>query len=37
MIGHDVEMGLLPASEMPFIRKMIRDISYYNAKRYFQF
>ncbi|MGN0232810.1 MAG: glucuronate isomerase [Bacteroidaceae bacterium] len=36
-IGRDVEMGLLPASEMPFIRKMIRDISYYNAKRYFHF
>lgn len=37
MIGRDVEMGLLPASEMPFIRQMVRDISYYNAKQYFRF
>lgn len=37
MIGRDVEMGLLPASEMSFIRKMVRDISYYNAKQYFRF
>lgn len=37
MIGRDVEAGVLPQSEMPFIRKMVRDISYYNAKRYFRF
>ncbi len=37
MVGRDVEAGLLPWSEMPFIRQMVRDISYYNAKRYFGF
>ena len=37
MIGQDVEDGLLPAEEMPFIEQMVRDISYYNAKRYFNF
>ena len=37
MIGRDVEAGLLPMSEMPFIRQMVRDICYYNAKRYFRF
>jgi glucuronate isomerase len=37
MIGQDVENGLLPAEEMPFIEQMVRDISYYNAKRYFNF
>lgn len=37
MVGRDVEDGLLPESEMPFIRQMVRDISYYNAKRYFRF
>jgi glucuronate isomerase len=37
MIGQDVEDGKLPADEMPFIEQMVRDISYYNAKRYFNF
>ena len=37
MIGQDVEDGKLPAEEMPFIEQMVRDISYYNAKRYFNF
>ena len=37
MIGQDVEDGKLPIGEMPFIEQMIRDISYYNAKRYFNF
>ena len=37
MIGQDVEDGKLPAEEMPFIEQMVEDISYYNAKRYFNF
>ena len=37
MIGQDIEDGKLPAQEMPFIEQMVRDISYYNAKRYFNF
>ena len=37
MIGQDVEDGKLPAEEMPFIEQMVKDISYYNAKRYFNF
>lgn len=37
LIGQDVEDGKLPAEEMPFIEQMVRDISYYNAKRYFNF
>ena len=37
MIGQDVEDGKLPAEEMSFIEQMVRDISYYNAKRYFNF
>ena len=37
LIGQDVEDGKLPAEEMPFIEQMVRDISYFNAKRYFNF
>lgn len=37
LIGQDVENGEMPASEMPRIRQMVEDISYYNAKRYFGF
>ncbi len=37
IIGRDVEEGKLPREEMPFIRQMVEDISYYNAKRYFGF
>ena len=37
LIGQDVEDGKLPAEEMPFIAQMVEDISYYNAKRYFDF
>ena len=37
LIGQDVEDGKLPVEEMPFIEQMVRDISYYNAKRYFKF
>ena len=37
VIGSDVEKGKLPASEMEFIGQMVEDISYNNAKRYFDF
>ena len=37
LIGNDVENGLLPASEIDFLGKMVEDISYFNAKRYFEF
>ena len=37
LIGQDVEQGLLPASELDFIGKMVENISYYNAKNYFNF
>lgn len=37
LIGRDVENGELPASELPFLGRMVEDICYYNAKRYFDF
>jgi glucuronate isomerase len=37
LLGNDVEQGLLPASELPFIGQLVEDISYNNAKRYFNF
>ncbi len=37
LVGNDVEQGLLPASEMPFLGEMVENISYKNAKRYFDF
>jgi len=37
LIGNDVEQGLLPASEIDFIGKMVEDISYNNATNFFQF
>ncbi|MBQ0150548.1 MAG: glucuronate isomerase [Bacteroidales bacterium] len=37
VIGSDIEKGKLPASEMEFIHKMVQDISYNNAKNYFNF
>lgn len=37
LIGNDVENGLLPASELDFIGKMVSNISYHNAKNFFQF
>ena len=37
LIGADIENGELPASEMDFIRQMVEDICYYNAKQYFAF
>jgi glucuronate isomerase len=35
LLGKDVENGELPVSELPFIGRMVEDISYYNAKNYF--
>ena len=37
VIGADVESGRLPASELDTIGKMVEDICYNNAKRYFDF
>jgi glucuronate isomerase len=32
-----VENGEIPVSEMERVNQMIEDISYYNAKKFFQF
>lgn len=37
LIGNDVEKGLLPASQIDFLGKMVENISYYNAKNFFRF
>ena len=37
VIGEDLEKGKLPRSEMQFIHQMVKDISYKNAARYFNF
>lgn len=37
VIGEDIEKGRLPRSEMDFIHQMVKDISYNNAARYFDF
>ena len=37
VIGSDVESGRLPASELPFLGRMVEDICYNNAKNYFNF
>ena len=37
LIGNDVEQGLLPSSELPFLGQLVENVSYYNAKNYFQF
>ncbi len=37
VLGRDLADGKLPVSEMDFIHQMVRDISYGNAHRYFQF
>ena len=37
LIGNDVEQGLLPASELPFLEQMVEGISYHNAKAFFEF
>ena len=37
LIGNDVEHGLLPASQMAFLGEMVENISYNNAKNFFNF
>jgi glucuronate isomerase len=37
LIGADVENGLLPASELDFLAKIVENVSYYNAKNFFRF
>lgn len=37
LIGNDVEQGLLPASELAFLGQLVENVSYYNAKNFFQF
>ena len=37
VLGSDLSSGRLPESEMDFIGKMVEDICYGNAKRYFNF
>jgi glucuronate isomerase len=37
LLGNDIEQGLLPHQEIEFIGKMVEDISYNNAKNFFQF
>jgi glucuronate isomerase len=36
LLGNDVEEGLIPA-DMELLGKMVQDISYYNARRFFGF
>ncbi len=37
IIGNDIENGLIPTQELPFVEQMIRNICYHNAKQYFGF
>ncbi len=37
MLGRDLERGLLPMQEFDRVASMVSDISYYNAKNYFNF
>lgn len=37
LIGDDIEKGLLPASEMDLLGEIVENISYYNAKNFFNF
>ncbi len=37
LIGRDIENGEIPVSEMERACQMVEDISYYNAKNYFNF
>lgn len=37
VLGNDVESGRIPATEMEQLHKMVQDISYNNAKNYFNF
>jgi glucuronate isomerase len=34
ILGRDIARGLIP-NDLPLVGKMVQDISYYNAKRYF--
>ncbi len=36
ILGADIERGLIP-NDIPLVGKMVEDISYYNAKKYFGF
>jgi len=37
LIGNDVENGLLPSNELEYMGKMVENISYNNAKSFFNF
>ncbi len=37
LIGEDIEKGKLPKSEMDFLHRMVKDISYNNARDFFKF
>ena len=37
LLGEDLKSGKLPVSEMDFLHRMVRGISYENAKNYFNF
>jgi glucuronate isomerase len=37
LLANDIENGELPLQELPAIEKMVENISYYNAKQYFEF
>jgi glucuronate isomerase len=37
LIGSDVEQGLLPEEELPFLAQLVENVSYYNAKDFFKF
>jgi glucuronate isomerase len=37
LIGNDVEQGLLPEQELPFLARLVENISYYNARNFFNF
>ena len=37
MLATDIDRGEMPAQELPFIKQMVENISYYNAKNYFGF
>ena len=37
VLGTDIEKGKIPSSEMELVGKMVEDISYNNAKNYFNF
>ena len=37
LLAEDLKNGKLPKSEMAFIHQIVKDISYNNAERYFNF